>query len=279
MGRERKAQHMRSALLLKTVVTAAAVGAFLVTGGSAFAPASAAPAPSAYTCTGGDFSTGDLVHIPSGTYASITVDGACDVEPGAVIKVVGNLTVAAGGVFDAQSAPSTITVGRNVTAGSGALLGLGCQPPSFTGNSAHECVVEPDGHSTITVNGNVTATGANTVLLNGITVKRNVTLSGGGGEIPWSIKNNTISGNLTVSDVTVEWLGALFNKISGNATLTNITLTETHPEASGAVYIVRNTIGKNLNCTALSPTVSGGFVPGSVNVVGRNANGQCADLV
>jgi hypothetical protein len=263
----------------RPVITAAAVGVLALTGGTALAPASATTTPAPYTCTGGDFSTGDFVHIPSGTYSRITVAGACDVEPGAVINVIGNLTVAPGAVFDAQSSPSTITIGRNVTAGSGALLGLGCQPPSLTGNSAHECVVEPEGNSTITVKGNVTATAANTVLLNGITVHRNVTLAGGGGQIPWAIKNNTIDGNLTISNVTVEWLGVLFNKINGNVTLTDITLTETHPDASGAVYIVRNTVGRNLNCFRLAPTVSGGFVPGSVNVVGRNANGQCADLV
>jgi hypothetical protein len=224
----------------------------------------------AYKCTGGD--------IPSGTYRSITVTGFCAVPAGAVISVVGNVNVGAGAVLDAQSAPSTITVGRNVTAAAGSLLGLGCQPPSYTGNSAHECVVEPEGHSTITVYGNVTATGADAVLLNGITVKGNVTLTGGGSPIPWSIKNNTIGGNLTVSGQTTDWLGVLFNRIGKNATLTDITVTDIHPGAPG-VYIVRNTIGRNLTCTGLTPGVSGGFVPGSVNVVGRNANGQCASLV
>ena len=33
--------------------------------------------PMAYTCTGGDFATGNFTSIPSGTYASITVKGAC----------------------------------------------------------------------------------------------------------------------------------------------------------------------------------------------------------
>ena len=137
-----------------------------------------------------------------------------------MISVVGNVNVAAGATLDAQSAPSTITVGRNVIGAAGSLLGLGCQPPSYTGNSAHPCTVEPDGHSTITVKGNVTAIDADTVLLNGVTVKGNVTLLGGGGDIPWSIKNNTIGRNLTVSGQTTEWLGVLFNKIGGNATLT-----------------------------------------------------------
>jgi hypothetical protein len=234
-------------------------------------PAMAAPSgPMPYTCTGGG--------IPSGDYASITVTGFCGVAPDAVITIVGNLNVAAGALFDAQSAPSTITVGHNVTAVAGSLVGLGCQPPSYTGNSGHECAVEPDGHSTITVNGNVTATDAAAILLNGITVKGNATLTGGGGPIPWSIKNNTIGGNLTVSGQTTEWLGVLFNSIGKNATLTDIAVTDEHPGAPG-VYIVRNTIGRNLTCMGLTPGVSGGFVPGSVNVVGGNANGQCASLV
>jgi hypothetical protein len=237
------------------------------------APAMAAgpgPRPAAYTCTGGE--------VPSGDYASITVTGACSVAAGAVISVVGNVNVSAGAVLDAQNAPSTITVGRNVTAGAGSLVGLGCQPPSYTGNSAHPCMDDPEGHSTITVNGNVTGTDSLAVLLNGVAVKGNVTFTGGGSEIPWSIKNNTIDGNLTVDGQTTEWLGVMFNRIGGNATLTNITVKDEHPGAPG-VYVVRNNVGRNLNCSGLTPGVSGGFVPGSVNVVGRNANGQCASLV
>jgi hypothetical protein len=70
----------------------------------------------------------------------------------------------------------------------------------------------------------------------------------------------------------------LFNSIGRNATLTHIAVTDEHPGAPG-VYIVRNTIGRNLTCFGLTPGVSGGFVPGSVNVVGRHAIGQCASLV
>jgi hypothetical protein len=240
----------------------------------------AAPGAPAYTCTGGEFPF-DMVHIPSGEYASITVAGACDVEPDGVYSIVGNLNVLAGAVFNAQSAPSTITVGRNVTAAAGSLLGLGCQPPSYTGNSGHACYSEedpPDVRSFITVDGNVTATDANTVLLNGITVKGNVSLTGGGGDIPWSVKNNKISRNLTVSDVSAYWFGALFNTIDGNATLTNITATDPEDETP-PVFIVRNTIGRNLTCTGIGPALSFGFYPGQVNVVGKNANGQCANPV
>ena len=244
----------------------------------------AAPSAPAYTCTGGEFPFA-MVHIPSGDYASITVAGACDVEPDGVYSIAGNLNVLAGAVFDAQSAPSTITVGRNVTAAAGSLLGLGCQPPSYTGNSGHACYSEedpPNVRSFITVDGNVTATDANTVLLNGITVMGNVMLAGGGGDFPWSVKNNTIERNLTVSEVTANWFGALFNHIGGNATLTNITATDPEEVEAGGippVYIVRNTIARNLTCMGIGPALSFGFYPGQVNTVGHNANGQCADPV
>jgi len=201
-------------------------------------------------------------------------------------KVVGNINVAAGAVFDAQSAPSTITVGHNVTAAAGSLLGLGCQPTNTIGMFAGvPCAADPTGHTTITINGNVTATDANTVLMRGavaagagkLTVNGNVTLTGGSSENPWSIKGNTIGGNLTISGVTAEFLGVQFNTIGGNATLTNITVNDVHPGAPG-VAVVENTVARNLNCTGLAPGVSGGFIPGEVNHVGHNANGQCASI-
>ncbi|WP_460937397.1 hypothetical protein [Phycicoccus ginsengisoli] len=258
---------MKKAMWSRALGAAAVAGAMALAGSPAMA---SGPGGTAYTCTGGE--------VPSGSYSSITVTGQCSVGAGAVINVAGNINVMAGAMLDAQSAPSTITVGHNVTAAPGSLVGLGCQPPSYTGNSAHECMVQPEGHSTIAVHGNVTATDALAFLLNGVTVGGNVTFTGGGSQIPWSIKNNTIARNLTVSGQTSEWLGVLFNQIGGNTTLTDITIMDEHPGAPG-VYVVRNTIGKNLTCTGLTPGVSGGFVPGSVNVVGRNAIGQCASLV
>ena len=96
---------------LGTLVVAIA-GVFALSGG----PASAIT-PTAYTCTGGA--------VPSGSYASVTITGACQVEAGTVISVVGNVNVGANAEFDAQSYSSTITIGRNVIAGAGSLLGSG----------------------------------------------------------------------------------------------------------------------------------------------------------
>jgi hypothetical protein len=235
-------------------------------------PAQAAGTSTAYTCTGGD--------IPSGTYSSITVTGYCQVaqDGSSVINVVGNLNVAAGAVFDAQSAPSTITVGHNVTADAGAFVGLGCQP-DYAHNTGHPCVYVSDGSSVITVKGNVTGTDADTVLLNGVTVDGNVSFTGGGDNyIPWSIKNNEIGGNLTASGITGDWFGVLFNRVGGNVSLSDITATD-FGDPEPTIYVVRNTVERNLNCTGLGPNLSGGFFPGEVNYVGHRVTGQCAALV
>ena len=145
------------------------------------------------------------------------------------------------------------------------------------------------GSSDITVNGNVFAWDANTVLLNGITVKGNVRLIGSEGTatapsgrtaIPWSIKTNTIGGNLMVGDMTPIWFGLLVNQIGGNVILFNIHITDGLPpnnDPKPTIYVASNTIGRNLICWGLGPSLSGGF-PGEVNIVGGQALGQCANL-
>jgi hypothetical protein len=266
---------MRFRIALGTVVVLA-LSAVAATG-----IASAAPGNN-YTCTGGNW-TGDpatstFTSIPSGNYASITVTGVCNIAPGAVINVTGNINVAPGALLDAQSVTSTITVGHNVTAGPRSLLLMGCQPPNTIGMFAGvPCLDNPDGQTVITVNGNITAGGADTVILRKLTVNGNVSLSGGGGDIPWSIKGNTIGKNLTISDVAADWLGVQFNTISGNAVLTNITALD--PGDPGrTVAVVENTVRNNLICTGLAPGVSPGFIPGETNHVGHQALGQCAAI-
>jgi hypothetical protein len=259
--------------LVVALSAAAAIGLVVATG-----IASAAGGKTVYTCTGGDFASGTFTSIPSGNYDTITVTGVCNIQPDAVINVAGNINVAPGAVLDAQSAPSTITVGHDVTAAAGSILGLGCQPANTIGMFAGvPCVVEPDGHTTITVKGMVTATNANTVLMRKMTVNGDVRLTGGGGEIPWSIKGNTIGGGLVISNVAADWLGVQFNRIARNATLTNITALD--PGDPGrTVAVVENTVGQNLACWGLAPGVSPGFIPGEVNHVAGNATGQCAAI-
>jgi hypothetical protein len=157
-------------------------------------------------------------------------------------------------------------------------MGLGCQPFGYVPHAAHPCAAEPDGHTVITIKGNVSATNADTILLNGITVGGNVSLTGGGGDIPWALKNNTVGGNFTVSDVMPEWLGVLFSHIGGNLNLSNITATDPEDDGNAAVSVVVNTIGKNLNCQNLGPRLTGGAIPGEFNIVGHQTTGQCVGL-
>jgi hypothetical protein len=181
----------------------------------------APPSGTALTCSGGvwtgDPGTSTFVHIPSGNYSSITVTGVCDVVPDAVINVTGNINVAPGALFNAQSAPSTITVGHNVTAGAGSFLGLGCLPDGV--HAGHACALAPDASSVITVKGNVSATDATLVLLNGITVNQNVTLTGGGTGSDWAEKWDTIGGNFTASGITPDFFLLGFSKVAGNVNL------------------------------------------------------------
>jgi len=270
-------------------------GTLVLSGGSAAAAPSGAR-PAAYTCSGGALNPADppsstFADIPSGTYASITVTGVCDVAPNAVIKVRGNFTVAAGAVFDAQGAPSTITVGHNVFGASGSIFALGCLPNPPGHTTGHPCGTSLVGNpvnnvdpltasSHITVNGNVIATNANVVLMYGVTVNGSVALLGGGGPvpIPWAIKGNAIGGNLIVGDMTPNWLGVIRNNIGGNAILFNVTITDgAYGDPNPTIFVASNTVGRNLICVGLAPAVAGGF-PGEVNVVGHKALGQCANL-
>jgi hypothetical protein len=263
------------------MMVAVAIGLVGTTGLASAAP----PSGTAYTCTGGDRTGSDpsawtFVSIPSGNYSSLTVAGVCQVPSGAVINVSGSVNLAPGAVLDGQTFTSAITVGQNLTAGSGSLLALGCQPMTSIGMFAGvPCADNPDGQTVITVNGNITTTNATYVALRKLTINGNVTLTGGGGGVDnddWSIKGNTIGGNVTISGVTTDWLGVQFNSISNNATLTNITATD-FGDPGRAVAVVQNTVGQNLNCSGLAPAVSGGFF-GKPNLVGKKATGQCADI-
>ncbi|MCB0977161.1 MAG: hypothetical protein KDB02_06840 [Acidimicrobiales bacterium] len=245
------------------------VGVLVAASALAFTGGVASAAPSTtYRCNGGE--------IPSGNYRSIVVAGPCAVGADAVINVRGSITVLRGAIFDAQSAPATINVGGSVTAFSGSMVGLGCQPPDYTGNSAHPCEIEPTGHSNITIRRNVTIFGAVGVFLNGLEIGGNVTVLGGGSDIPWSIKNNTIHGNLTVAGQTEEWIGILFNRVDRNVTLLGITMTGLDDETgtgTNPVFVVRNDMGRNLLCFWNDPGVTG-----YGNNISRHALGQCAPL-
>jgi hypothetical protein len=262
---------MRTFTTIRTLGVLAVGGAFLLAAGPAVAGPPGGAKPMSYTCSGGE--------IPSGDYARITVTGFCSVAEDAVITVVGNIDVAAGAMLDAQSAPSAIMVGRNVTGAEGSIVGLGCQP-EVPGNTAHPCASDPEnGTSDIAVGGNISLTGAMLAYLNGVAVGGNISIYGGGdSQTPWSIKNNDVAGNITVNGTSTGWIGVMWNHVGRNVSLSDMTVVDDHPGAWTAVFVVQNDVGWNLNCHNLVPGVAGGFT-GIPNVVGHQATGQCVDVV
>ncbi len=107
-----------------------------------------------------------------------------------------------------------------------------------------------------------------------------------GGDIPsGSYSRITVTGACQVAagavirvagDIDVA-AGAVLVALNGITVRGNVTLIG----GGGPNYwsVENNTIGRNLGCWGLTPGVSGGFVPGAVNIVGHHASGQCAALV
>lgn len=232
-----------------------------------FAAAAQASSGRPATCTGGD--------IASGTYSQLTVTGQCTVPEGAHVTILKNLLIAPGASFDAQGAPSTVHIGGNVLAGPGSLFGLGCTP-------AHGCE-EGETFSDASVGGNIILDHVFDAAMNGIEVGGNVESTGGGGGfvfpdgfIPFSVKDDTIHGNLVVQGLKTTWFGVIRSTIDGNVVLRDIQNDD--PDGN---EVVHDTIGKNLICLNNSPAPQlgdavEGAPPGySESTVGGRVIGQC----
>lgn len=252
-----------------------AAGAALASTAAVILPAGAAlAAPTTATCGNGQ--------LGSGTYGQVLVTGHCSVPAHANITVLNNVIVAPGAIFDAQSAPAKIRIGGSVIGGSGSMVGLGCTP-------AHGC--EPGTtyggqSSTISVAHNIALDHVYNAAFNGIEVGGNLVSSGGGAGfvgpqqfVPFSVKDDTIHGNLVVNDLTTTWFGVIRSKIGGNVVLTNIRLDD--PDGN---EIVADTIGKNLVCLGLNPhphlgDAVEGAPPGyGASTVGGHRVGQCVSI-
>lgn len=253
---------MRRVLQVFAVSVGAAV---LVLVGTAVASARGG-APT--TCSGGE--------IASGAYAGLIITGVCTVPAGAEVTVNGNVTVAPGAVFDAQT-DSLVAINGNVDAGAGSVFGLGC-------TFAHPCDDgnPPAGGTTQdTVSGNVTLNQVFNAAINGDTIGGNLTSSGGGAGlldpetdfVPFSIKDDVVGGNITVTDLTTVWFGVIRTQVGKNVTLKNIRLSD----PDGNEY-VSDVIQGNLNCSGNSPAPQVGDSDGAPDQVGGHAIGQCTGL-
>jgi hypothetical protein len=258
---------------------------------------------SAYNCTGGK--------VPPGTYKSIVVTGVCTMYVGNVV-VKGNVTVEPGALLDngAPGDPTTaptvaaqLYVGGNVKVGKGAVLILGCSPDSSCGGSSGPPATGP-GISSATIRGNVTAIGAQGVVIHSSSIGGNFTDIGGGGGAaaqsceaqnpppaptiaalePWSLdpalyftpvftdaEDSSIGGNYTVAGVSSCWLGSLRNQIRGNATFIGNTMGD--PDA---MEIANNLINQNFTCFKNNPAPQFGDSMASSDLVAGWATGQCA---
>lgn len=238
--------------------------------------------------------------MPAGNYSSMRITGVCYAEAGNV-SIRGDLDVAPGALFDTITAgdptatpvvPATVDVGGNVFVGKGAALLLGCSP-NITCSS---------GITFDSIRGNLTAIGAQGVVVHSASIGGNVSVFGGGGGTaadtcnaqaagaplvtnlePWSedatldftpvytdFEDSSIGGNLTVAGLDSCWLGTLRNQIHGSANLVHNNM-----GSPDAMEVDNNVVQGNLACFHNVPAVQFGDGGSAPNLVGRHGLGEC----
>jgi hypothetical protein len=245
-----------------------------------------------HTCSGTPSSPGVL----SGNYPSgVVVSGACAVNNGPA-HVVGSLTLNNGSVLIAAFGMkgSRLSVSGNVTVGQGATFLLGCNTTSFP------CVDDPNQSApTLTspgnVTGNITENAPLGVIVHSSTIGGSITETGGGGGVncnptgPFAAfqspvfsdyEDNTITGGVTITQVTSCWLGVIRNHIGKSLTISNNSMAD--PDA---IEIEKNVIKRNLVCRrnkqhvwdSADSSPTGALYPRSIgrNKVGHYREGQC----
>src|SRR5574340_49537 len=231
--------------MLRLSLLAALSAALLVV----VAPAASGNPAGNATCAGGDL---------AGTYRNLTITGGGTGEDSAPPNVTGNLTLASGSVFNAVTL-GTVTVGGNVLVGQGAIFGLGCTVEGVgCADNSHDVV-----------KGNVIATNAMTMYLDGNEIWGNVVSTGGGPGptfdpyVNFPIKDNIIHGNVVVNGWQGAWFGFIRNVTFGNVILTNNV--GVNPDST---EVVTSTISGNLICKGNQPVAQLGDSGGTPNTVG-----------
>jgi hypothetical protein len=276
-------------ILRIAAVTSLVLGGVVLGAGAAGAAQAGGHRPS--TCTGTFKAPGVL----AGKYkGDVVVTGVCVVNGGAAV-IKGDLILAPGSALNATFAlndlagtgTSSLTVKGDVKVGSGALLAMGCEP------NFNPCTDDPNAGTggTLTgqnkVFGNIRAFQSLGVLLHASTIKRSVSVIGGGGaescippvpgvfadigSPPFSdAEDNTIGGNLTMIGLHSCWLGALRNSVRGNVFVAGNKMAD--PDA---MEILANLIHGSIACFGNSPAVQYGDSGSSPNQVKRHAFGEC----
>jgi hypothetical protein len=258
-----------------------------------------AGAASSYTCSGGSPTSPTL--IPAGNYGPVTVTGFCYME--GTYNISGGLTIAPGAELDgavffglAIGPPYTYGAPCDVFANVSGGISVGSGGVLYWGNAADTGCPSSNG----VVNGGVTSTGGDTVVVHGTTINGGFTANGGGGAgncnptpaAPFgsytNIESSSVSGAVSVIGLNTCWIGLIGNRDNGLVTVNNNETSD--PDA---IEIGLNTLRGGLACSGnfLNPAVPS--VPGANNGlpsnffdgVGPNPNtvkgtetGQCAGL-
>lgn len=222
----------------------------------------------------------------SGDFGSLTVTGNNYVPDGATLNVSGNLTIAPGACLDAFTR-GTVTVGRNLLVGKGAILGLGCS--IYALGPSPPCILDfPNdaGFATNdTVGGNLIANQPLTMYITSSHIYGNLISNGGGDPslpawLSYPIKNTIVDGNMIVQGWKGAWFGALRNTVHGNMIISknvgNRLGDNSQPDSS---EVVDNQVSGNLICQHNTPAAGVGDSGGGPNTVDGRAVGECASLV
>jgi hypothetical protein len=241
-----------------------------------FVPLGSATSASDFTCSGGS--------IPSGTYNTLTVTGACSVDSGNVTVLQG-ATVNAGADLYAAYGGSDLVVDGSLNVLKSAVLILGCEPQQFI------CFNDPDqSNGTLSTNdrvGNFLYANLPLAVIVHHSTLGSVWNHGGvagvncnpqaalfGSPAYFTYEDNTITGGVEIGGWHACWAGFIRNTV-GDAVSYNGSTTAS-PDGN---EIASNTIGEWLNCTGDSPKPQIGDSGGSLNTVGLYGGGQCFDIV
>lgn len=253
--------------------------ATLALGGMSAANAST-PGPG--SCSGGP--------IYGGTYSSFTVTGNCYLADGANLLVLGNLNINSGAGLDATVySTSSLTVRGSVNARGSSLFAMGC-------SEAHPCQDNmPKYTGQDSVYANVSLSGVHGAAINNTFIGGSLSETGGGAGLsvdfpPFSVKDNTVNGNISITGLRTGWFGVIRNQVGGNVNITGNKSANSPNDPYGmqqdSSEVVANEIGGNLSCTNNTPHAQFGDAAHPVspfdygwNDVRGLAFGECVALV
>ena len=196
--------------------------------------------------------------VLKGKFANgVEVKGYCAVSSGPA-KVTGTLKVTAHSVLLAAYGMhnSKLTVRGPVKVGRGATFLLGCNTTSFP------CIDDPNqSHPTLSsspsVQGEITANKPLGVVIHSTTIAGDVSETGGGGgtnctpsgpfaafqsPVYSDFEDNTIAGNLQITDLASCWLGIARDKVN------NMSLNDNKLADPDAIEVLANHVAGNLGC-------------------------------